>query len=59
METLPLSETQYHQNIFEMLGRNLKEQGYTREQLHRYNLDRDNGISAADAMKRLNRSNAA
>jgi len=54
-----LSEAQYHQNIFEMIGRNLKAQGYTKEQLHQYNLDRDNGLSEADAMKRLHHRNAA
>jgi hypothetical protein len=59
MEMSTLSEAQYHQNIFEMIGRNLKAQGYTKEQLHQYNLDRDNGLSEADAMKRLHHTNAA
>jgi|HubBroStandDraft_6_1064221.scaffolds.fasta_scaffold1952751_2 hypothetical protein len=59
MEASTLSEAQYHQNIFEMIGRNLSQQGYTKEQLHQYNLDRDNGLSEADAMKRLHRTNAA
>jgi len=59
MEMSTLSEAQYHQNIFEMIGRNLKAQGYTKEQLHQYNLDRDNGLSEADAMKRLHHRNAA
>jgi hypothetical protein len=58
-ETECLLRTQYHQNIFEMIGRNLKAQGYTKEQLHQYNLDRDNGLSEADAMKRLHHTNAA
>lgn len=59
MEMSTLSEAQYHQNIFEMIDRNLKAQGYTKEQLHQYNLDRDNGLSEADAMKRLHHTNAA
>jgi hypothetical protein len=59
MEMSMLSEAQYHQNIFEMISRNLKAQGYTTQQLHQYNLDRDSGLSEADAMKRLHHTSAA
>jgi len=44
-----------------MIAENLKRQGYTKEELRQYNLDRDAGISEAEAMARLQlrRSNAA
>lgn len=55
MEMSTLSEAQYHQNIFEMIGRNLKAQGYTKEQLHQYK----SRPGQRDAMKRLHQTNAA
>jgi hypothetical protein len=44
--------------IWEMMAENLRKQGYTREELRQYNLDRDKGLSDAEAMKRLHRSAA-
>ena len=51
--------THYHEKMLEMIAENLKEQGYTREELKRYNLERDNGMSETDAMARLHRPSAA
>jgi hypothetical protein len=45
--------------MFDLIADNLKRQGYTKEQLRQYNLDRDNGMSETDAMQRLRHSVAA
>jgi hypothetical protein len=45
--------THYHEQMLEMIAENLKEQGYTKEELKQYNLDRTNGMSETDAMERL------
>jgi hypothetical protein len=44
---------------WEMIAESLKAQGYTNEDLRQYNLDRDKGLSDAEAMKQLHRSSAA
>ena len=59
METSIMSREQYHERMLEMIAENLKRQGYTKEKLKQYNLDRDNGMSETDAMARLHRSSAA
>ena len=59
VETSIMSREQYHERMLEMIAENLKGQGYTKEKLKQYNLDRDNGMSETDAMARLHRSSAA
>ena len=50
---------EYHQGMLDLIAKNLKAQGFTREELRQYNIDRDQGIPEDEAMNQLLRSRAA
>jgi hypothetical protein len=45
--------TQYRERALAMIAESLNAQGYTKEELKQYHLDRMNGVSEADAMKKM------
>jgi|HubBroStandDraft_1064217.scaffolds.fasta_scaffold61422_2 hypothetical protein len=51
--------TQYHERTLAMIAESLKAQGYTKKELKQYHLDRINGMSEAEAMKKLRPRSAA